>query len=501
MFTNFMFPWISLSQLLLVIFSIVTWHIITADKARKAAIVGLGLNLLFLSAAFGEITLARGQTLTEPWPVAGVRSLFVMDSLNALPMMVLSALALGMVILVPRRKLTPRWLAGVLLLTTATLTAYAANTLMLLVLAWGLAVLPFLVGRFFSQLNESQLPALSKLAMIGSVVSLAIGVGMIISCKPELAFQPWIEPSNSLTGITPFLRYAFVFLVVAVVLRQGLVPVHSWVVTAYERGPLLPLTLFVNSHLGALLLVRLVNPLLPDIAREALPILGYLGLFTAAYTAILALAEPKPRRLLALLTVSQTSFVLLGLQSNTLDGIVGSFIHWQVVAVATTVLAAVYVGIEARLGSAIEGKNFLGLATTAPRLAVFFVVAGLALVGLPLTLGFCAEDLLLHATLATHPQLGLVMPMVTALNAFSVLRLFARLFLGRPMVDGELLVDALPRERLVLTCCLLFLILGGLFPSVLLQLPSTSARRLSTPATSVLETTSIATPASQPGGK
>jgi NADH-quinone oxidoreductase subunit M len=279
-------------------------------------------------------------------------------------------------------------------------------------------------------------------------------------------------------GQSLLLYCGFALLMIAVVLRKGLLPAHSWVLSAYERGPLLPLTLLVNGHLGAFLIARVAIPLLPDIAKASLPMLGNFGLVTAAYTSLLAIVEKQPRRLLALLSISQASFILTGLESTNPDAVAGALVHWQVVTVASTMLAAVYAALEARLGAALETTGFLGLAIRAPRLAVFFLAGGLALVGLPLTLGFCAEDLLLHGTLETHPQLGIILPIVTALNAFHVLRLFARLFLGQPVTAARTIVDALPRERWALTFALLFLVVGGLLPNLLVQSPSAAAEKL-----------------------
>ncbi len=166
------------------------------------------------------------------------------------------------------------------------------------------------------------------------------------------------------------------------------------------------------------------------------------------------------------------------MSSVNADGIAGALMHWQVVAVSTTVLAAVFAGLEARLGMDLDARSFRGLAAGAPRLAVFFAIAGLALVGLPLTLGFPAEDLLLHGTLGAAPRLGIVLPVVTAFNAFTLLRLFASLFLGRPADAARGMADALPRERWALTAAVLFLLAGGLAPSPLVRLPAQAASRL-----------------------
>ena len=113
----------------------------------------------------------------------------------------------------------------------------------------------------------------------------------------------------------------------------------------------------------------------------------------------------------------------------------------------------------------LSASKHLGLAEHAPRLAVSFAILGLALVGLPGTLGFCSQDLLIHGTLTTHPLTGLLLPIATAMNAVSFFRLFSRLFLGRRRTGFTIMADALPRERWILAGIVLFLVLGGLFPN------------------------------------
>lgn len=467
--TTLHFPWLTLALLLPLLTAGLGWQTKDAERARRRGVVALALSLALLLGALLEARWLPHEKLYEPLPA--LLQWFALDALNAIPLPLFTALALGIVALAPRRKVTPQWVAGVLLLTAMTLLTYATDNLVLLGLGWSGSLLPFLLPRFFAIPGEKELPRLAQMVLLGSIVMLLLGL-VLMSVSGELSLSV-PRPGNA-----PLLFGAFSCLMVAVILRKGLLPAHSWVLSAYERGPLLPLTLLVNGHLGAFLIARVAIPLLPDVAHASLPFLGDFGLLTAAYTTLLALAEKQPRRLLALLSISQASFILTGLESTNPDAIAGALVLWQVVAVATTMLAAVYTALEARLGATLETGEFLGLAFKAPRLAVFFAVGGLALVGLPLTLGFCAEDLLLHGTLETHPQLGIVLPIVTALNAFHVLRLFARLFLGRPILAVNGLSDALPRERWVLTLALLFLLLGGVRPHWLVQAPSAAAEKI-----------------------
>jgi NADH-quinone oxidoreductase subunit M len=478
-------PWISLSLMVLIGTAIWSWRQVLAERARNGAIVGMAISFLGLVAAGIEIERGDGRRLYEPLPFL-VRWCSG-DPLNGLLLPLFGGLTLGMVLIAPRRKITPQWISGLLILTASTLAAYAADNLAIFALAWSTTLIPFLDRRFFSQTEENSVPPAARIILVVSAVMLIAGVALIAIATPGTSPGASLSMSLPRAGGEPILYAAFAFVLIAIILRKGLFPAHSWVAPSFEQGPLIPLTLLFNGHLGAFAIARLTLPLLPDVSAVTLPLLGDLGLLTAAYTALLAISERKPRRLLALLAISQSSFLVAGLESSNLDAITGALVHWQVVVVATSALTAVYAAIEARLGAPLDGKGFLGLAKGAPRLAVFFAIAGLSLVGLPLTLGFSAEDLLLHGTLETHPLLGFILPIVTALNAFNIIRLFASLFLGKPGSIATHLSDALPRERWVLTAALLFLIIGGLFPAFFIHLPAKAAHRLTTTPKSALE--------------
>lgn len=466
------FPWVLSSLCLLLIGAVWSWRAKLADQARQRGVIAMAFSTFALLCAVIELSLANTIQLFEPLPKWA--QWFIVDALNTTPLLLFAAVAFGLIVFAPKRKVTPNWVAGMLIVTAMTLLAYASNNVIFFVVGWAGSIAPLLTRSFFTISGDKELPALAKGILITSIIAL-IG-GIVALALATSHFE--LNLSTQYNGKSSLMVCAFGLLMIAVVLRKGLLPAHSWMLSAYERGPLLPLNLFVNGHLGAFMIARIVIPMMPDVANASLPMLGDFGLITAAYTSLLAIVEKQPRRLLALLSISQASFILTGLESTNPDAIAGALVLWQVVVIATTMMAAVYTSLEARIGTALETTGFLGLAIKAPRLAVFFIAGGLALVGLPLTLGFCAEDLLLHGTLETHPQFGIVLPIVTALNAFHVLRLFARLFLGQPVAAARTMTDALPRERWALTMALLFLLLGGLRPNLLVKAPSAAAERI-----------------------
>src|ERR1700676_1281381 len=293
-----------------------------------------------------------------------------------------------------------------------------------------------------------------------SSIALALAIALIVANGHATSI-------DRLKGRSPGGMAAFSLLVIAVIFRKGICPAHAWVADAAEFGSAIPTALLLNGHFGALLVAKLILRLFPNTARNLFPVLSYLAIATSIYVAIRALTENSPRRLLAFLALSQSACILAGLESRTTEGITGALVHWFVVTVSTVGLFGILRLLEVRFGENLTASRHFGLAEHAPRLAVFFVVFGLALVGLPGTLSFCSQDLLIHGTLASHPLTGLLLPIATALNAASVFRLFARVFLGTRRTGFTVMADALPRERWILAAGVSFVVLGGLFPNAI----------------------------------
>jgi NADH-quinone oxidoreductase subunit M len=385
------------------------------------------------------------------------------QSLYQALMLLYSGLTLGATLLLPRRDCTAGSICGILLMMGSTLLAYTADNLLVLLAAWILSSIPFFVPRWFQ--------ARSWRPRAGLLLS-AIALGLAVAQIAASAHTLWIV---RLKGQNPGGMSAFGLLVAAVILRKGILPAHAWVADAAEDGPAIPTALLFNGHFGALLLAKLIVPLFAGATVVWFPILSYLAMVTAVYVAIRALTENSPRRLLAFIALAQSASILAGLESGTAEGITGALVHWYVVTVSTVGLFGILRLLEVRFGETLTASVHLGLAGHAPRLAVSFAVLSLALVGLPGTLSFCSQELLIHGTLQSHRLTGLLLPIATAMNAVSVFRLFTRLFLGKRRTGFTAVVDALPRERWILAIGIVFVVLGGLFPNVIVARHSAEA--------------------------
>ncbi len=447
------FPFLSLG--LIVPLVAATWLAgrSSAEQSRLWGSLAAAFSALMFALA-GRAAALGGAALEDAWAAGWLEA----DTLDTLPLAAFALLTLVTLLAMPRQDLQGRAGSGLLVVMTGTGLAYAAGTLAGMMLGWWLTLLPWLTGAFGARRDRLALAVqvLSCLALTGAVGLTGFGNENFADSRVA----------------------AFTLLLTAVVLRKGIFPFHSWVLDAYDRGPLLPNALLFNGHLGAMILLRAESTTLAGAAKELLEWVSLAALVTALFASVAAIAQKRPRRILALVSVSQAAFILAGLGSRHIEGIAGALTHWLVVAAATTGLACVLRAVEVRHAEAGRGEQFLGVAGRAPRLAVFFLICGLALVGLPGTLGYCAEDLLFHGALESHPLLGISLLIATALNAIHLLRLYSQLFLGRLRDEVPVVPDALGRERWALSACVVFLIGAGLVPGPLVAWRAQAAERL-----------------------
>ncbi|MCX6612134.1 MAG: proton-conducting transporter membrane subunit [Acidobacteria bacterium] len=403
--------------------------------SNRPAIIAILISLLGGSYA-AATALSSGKVWSE--------GMLELDALAAFPLAIFALLALITLMASPKSDQNPDTIASVLAVSTGTFAAYASSDLRLFCVGWAITLIPSFLKRNSEQVGPRVIGIVSLLCLVAALVS---GSG-------------WP---------------AFLLLALAALLRKGIFPFHFWVPNAFEKGSPLVWNLFLNGHLAALLLARFGLKQFPGPSQEALGLISAFALLTAMYTAFLAISEKSSRRLIALLSLSQASFILAGFESRNAEGITGATLHWIVVALATTGLTVAYRLLEARAPQAASFSGFLGLGGRMPRISVFFLVSGLALVGLPGTLGFVAEDLLFHGAIESHPLLGLALPVATAINAITILRVFSKLFLGQPAVSLPQVPDAKPMERWALSMCLGLLVFGGLFPQIAIHLRQPAA--------------------------
>jgi len=250
-------------------------------------------------------------------------------------------------------------------------------------------------------------------------------------------------------------------LLVGIAIREAALPVHGWLPTFVEKAPMGMVVCFCLPQLGVYAHLELLHHVLdPNLVQ----LVARVGALSALYGAFLALGQTNVRRIAAYLTMSQTGLVAFGLENHSSIGWSGAVLAWFVQAVGVSSFLLALGALEARRGP-LRLWETTGDPHQLPRLGVATLLAGLATIGAPLTLGFVAEDLLIQGSVSEHPVLGLLLVIVTAQNAITVLRVYFGLFTSGPHRPGE--SDLAPREFWALSFALIVLVMFGLVPGPL----------------------------------
>lgn len=254
-----------------------------------------------------------------------------------------------------------------------------------------------------------------------------------------------------------------VFVLLAVFLRSGIFPFHSWVLTIFEALPIGVSLAYFAPQLCVPLLLSLLSGDHAGFLREAIA-LG--GVCTAVYGALLALVPFEGRRALAYLFISQTGLVLFGLMSDSALGLTAALVTWMALSLSLSGFAAIYGCLEARKGP-LTLATPSGCYVRTPLMATAFLLSGLASVGIPGTVLYLSEDLLFQSALEKLPVKAILLIIATTLCAINVMRLYLYLFGGTGKHQGE--QDFTPRELSVVCGLFLLLAIGSLIPSILFQ--------------------------------
>lgn len=401
---------------------------------------------------FGEGDVYDG---FDPGAWWGAAPLFVVDGLNAL-LLPFAALIFAFVVLVqPHTEAIETSCRRVLLAEAVTIAAFLSTGPFALALLWCASA----AGAWDELRRQGDRGR--GAARVFSFYMLPAGLLLLIGAVLLHTDAEWVQST------------ACVLIVIAVMVRKGIAPLHSWLPESVARAPLPSSVLFNAPQIGAWVAIRLVAPRAPLWVLEALSLTS---LFTAVYGAGLALTQTEARRAFAWLFLSQSALILVGLESPTSIARTGALSVWISSGLALSGLGMTIAALEARRGP-LSLREFAGGYDRKPLLAVSFLVLGFASVGFPGTLGFVGQEALVHGVVADFPHVGFAVLLASMLNGITVLRTYFLLFCGR-LDRGRESQVLRPRERLAFGGLSLLLIIGGLFPGPFVRGRSGAAQNI-----------------------
>ncbi len=371
-----------------------------------------------------------------------------------------------------------------LLLESATLGIFCALDGVLFMLFWEMTLIPiyFLVSFWGVGPNRRFAAVKYTLFMLAGGIPLIFGFVLLAFSHAEMTgglpsgltfdYLEWLKTPLSLD----IQKQVFLLLLLGFAFKIPLVPLHTWLPVMAMQGPASVTATLVGLKLGAYGVIRYVVPLAPQAAQEFAWLLAAAGAIGMLYGAVTAMAQTNLRRMLAFSSISHVGLVVLGIAAFTQQGLQGAVFQLLNFVVIASGLFLITGLLHHRLGST-DIISLGGAARSMPILSAFFLLFGLASMGMPGTSGFPAEFLILYAAITTQTGAGLA-ALLTVINGSAYfVSLYRKAFLG-PVTSSAIAqsVDLQRRELFIIGVFAVLILVAGFYPASVLDLIDVSTQ-------------------------
>lgn len=224
--------------------------------------------------------------------------------------------------------------------------------------------------------------------------------------------------------------------------KSAMFPLHIWLPDAME-GPT-PVSALIHAAtmvVAGVFLVARLFPIFAISAPDALHVIAYVGAFTALFAAIIACTQTDIKRVLAYSTISQIAFMMFALGvagwgEGRNEGYTAAMFHLFTHAFFKALL---FLGAGAVIHAvhSNEMKDMGGLRKALPITHITFLLACLAIVGVPPFAGFFSKEAILSAAFQGNLPIFYVALFTSGLTAFYMFRLYFRIFWHNPALKAE----------------------------------------------------------------
>ena len=288
---------------------------------------------------------------------------------------------------------------------------------------------------------------------------IVIGIGFLYAATGSLnmvdiAARLADKPLDRNTGA------AFGFLVVGISLKLALFPLHLWLPNAYTYAPSMvsaflaatatKVALYVLLRfLFSIFNVKLSFGVMP--LDAFLLVLAVIAMFAASAVAIF---QTNLKRMLAYSSVAQIGYMVLGISFANVDGLTASILHMFNHAMMKGGMFLAVGCIFYRIAS-VNLDDLAGIGRRLPLTTAAFVVGGLGLIGVPLTVGFVSKWYLVLAAMERGwwPVSALIL-LSSLLAVVYVWRVIEVAYL-RPAPEGAEPLEEAPPSMLIPTWTLI----------------------------------------------
>ncbi|CUQ66091.1 complex I subunit 4 family protein [Candidatus Nitrospira inopinata] len=377
-----------------------------------------------------------------------------------------------------------------LALETTTMGVFVSLDLVLFFVFWELMLIPsYFLIKLWGGGAERHYAALKFVlyTLLGSVF-LLVGIALL-----NINFHQWASLHHAeqaysfdllelLSVPVPYNQQVLIFwlMFMGFAFKAPLFPFHTWLPDALLEGPIGMAVVLAGVKLGTFGFIRFSIPLLPDASKSepVVMVVVLLGLCAILYGAWIALIQHDLRRLLAYSSISHLGFVVVGLFALNYQGLQGSLLTMINLGFSTAGLFFIAGFLYSRQQTT-QLSSFGGMAKQVPLLATFFLIIGLASIGLPGTNGFVGEFLILMGAFKAKWWIGAIAVLGVIFGAAYFLWYYERAMLGPAGKAVKSTMSDLQFREIVIASALSVMIVWiGLYPSPFLRIMNGSVQAL-----------------------
>ena len=431
--------------------------------ALLASWAALAMSALLLSQVLsdGPISYALGDW-AAPWGIE-----YRVDSVNAFVLLIVAAV--GAVILpyarrsvaheIPAEQHSAFYTAFLLCLTGllgVAITGDAFNLFVFLEISSLSSYVLIALGH-----DRRALTAAFQYLVMGTIGAtfIVIGIGLLYMVTGTLNMADLAQRLPPL-GQNRTVLVAFAFLTIGASLKLALFPLHYWLPNAYTYAPS-AVTGFLAAtatKVGVYILLRFFFTVFGSaFAIETLTLqnlLVPLAVIAILVCSTVAIFQDNIKRMLAYSSLAQIGYMILGIGMASPTGLTAGIVHLFNHAMTKGGLFLALGCVALRVGS-VRLESMQGLGRAMPWTLFAFVLGGLSLIGVPLTVGFISKWYLVQAALEQDSWLLAAVVLAGSLLAIIYVWRVVEVAYLRPPPAGTSAVREAPLSMLIPTWILI----------------------------------------------
>jgi NADH-ubiquinone oxidoreductase chain 4 len=267
--------------------------------------------------------------------------------------------------------------------------------------------------------------------------------------------------------------FLFLGIFIAFAVKTPTIFLNGWLLKAHVESPLggsivLAAIVLKLSLYG---IFRLMLPMLPKACLDYTFVIYTIAVITIIYASFSTIRTTDVKELIAYSSVCHAAVYLIGVFSNTLQGLEGSVVLGLAHGFVSSGLFICAGGVLYDRTGTRSIYFYRGMAQLMPILGILFFILTLGNCGTPLTLNFIGEFMSLYSIVERLPVLGVFACSSIVFSAAYSVYLFNRVSFGGSFTRflEESVFDVNKREFLILFILVVFTIIFGIYPSLILD--------------------------------